>query len=140
MAEKSKDFGPIGSYGRGSVLETVEIKTAALTSADVGKPLKATGVNSDGQMQVEVAGSSDHVNYVAILESVGAVGDLIQVLLRGDVVIKQSDGAITAGSPVTNKGGKFILLGTSGMFVHPLGFARVTFADGDSGLICFTGM
>ena len=88
---------------KGSMLETVELN-ANLGSVDVGKLLKASGTNSAGQLKVKVAGNGVASPFVAIKESVGSSGDLVQVLLRGDVKIKTSDGAIAVGGGIWTKG------------------------------------
>lgn len=137
MADLNPDFD-LGEYARGSVLETVEL-SGAIGSGDVGKMLKISGVNADKQMKVAVAGATDHANYVAIKESVGAVGDLRQVLLRGDVKVLAGS-AIAAGAPFTNKSGKAVSMSAGSSYTRVLGFSRAVFAaDDDTGLVCFSG-
>lgn len=143
MADKNPGF-KIGEYARGSMLETVEL-SAAIAAADVGKPLKGTGVNSDGQLKVEVHSDNEAAIAVSIIESVGAAGDLVEVLMHGDVKIRETDGAIAAGAAITAKDGKFLTLPDAAdggnIFRGAVGFSRAVFAAAgtDQGLICFSG-
>ena len=141
MANKS-DGLEVGTYLRGAQLETVEL-AEALTASDRGLPLKVTGIAADHTLKVSKADTAaDTPNFVSIKGSEGAVGDYVEVLLKGDVVVKTVDGAITVGSPITNKDGVFAALpsDTTGYYPHSVGFARSEFADGDDGLVCFRGI
>ena len=143
MTNKSPDW-EIGEYGRGAMLETVEL-AEALTSADRGTTLKVTGIATDHTLKVSKADAvsgTDTPNFIAIKGSEGAVGDYVEVLLRGDVCVQNVSGAIAVGDPITSKAGRIakVPAPVANVYPNPIGFARAVFADGDDGLVCFRGI
>ena len=137
MADKSPDF-EIGEYANtpNCHIDSVEL-SGALTAAEAGLPLKATGVNSAGLLKVEKAtGATDQAVCVSIQNQYGAVGDIIGALFQGIVKVKFG-GDVAAGGVVHSAASKFVKTGGS---TKSLGYSRVVAAaDGDTGLIYFRG-
>ena len=132
MADLAEDF-ELGEEFNDAVTTVVEYNGDIIP----GDILKVTGVNDAQQHMVEKQTTNTDGAYIAIYS--GADGELHEVILTGTV--KVTFGAsVTVGKKCAPKANKIYDTGTTGVGGNCGRIISNGAADGDTGLIYFTGV